>query len=110
MLRMQIAFYGSTPAYRPVLEHHGWSELADELHHLSKTGAWQQMGRLVDDEIFDAFAFIADTPSQLADHLAGRYGRIVDRLQIGFHPAAPDTAAELIASLRDRDRVAATDS
>ena len=30
-VKQQIAFYGSTPAYRPVLELHGWGELQDEL-------------------------------------------------------------------------------
>ena len=40
-VRKQIAFYGSTPAYRKVLELHGWGDLHTELHRLSGRG----MGR-----------------------------------------------------------------
>ena len=43
-VREQIAFYGSTPAYRGVLEHHGWGDLQPELNALSKQGEWKQMG------------------------------------------------------------------
>ena len=43
--RKQIAFYGSTPAYRKVLELHGWGDLHAELHRLSKQGEWDAMGR-----------------------------------------------------------------
>ena len=42
--KQQIAFYGSTPAYRPVLELHGWGDLQDELNALSKQGEWVEMG------------------------------------------------------------------
>ena len=37
LVKQQIAFYGSTPAYRPVLELHGWGELQDALHGMSTT-------------------------------------------------------------------------
>ena len=43
-VRQQIAFYGSTPAYRPVLDLHGWGDLQDELNVLSKQGEWVEMG------------------------------------------------------------------
>ncbi|MDT0470425.1 LLM class flavin-dependent oxidoreductase, partial [Streptomyces gibsoniae] len=42
--RRLLAFYGSTPAYRPVLEVHGWGDLQPELNALSKQGRWQEMG------------------------------------------------------------------
>ena len=54
--RQQIAFYGSTPAYRPVLDLHGWGDLQDELNSLSKQGEWVKMGDLIDDEILTTFA------------------------------------------------------
>ena len=64
--RQQIAFYGSTPAYRPVLELHGWGGLQDELNALSKQGEWVEMGELIDDEILNTFAVVgppeADRP------------------------------------------------
>jgi hypothetical protein len=46
-LRHTIAFYGSTPAYRPVLEHHGMGSLGDELHLLSRAGDWPAMASAV---------------------------------------------------------------
>jgi probable F420-dependent oxidoreductase len=56
----QIAFYASTPAYRPVLELHGWADLQPELNKLSKEGRWTQMGDAIDDDILSAFAVIGD--------------------------------------------------
>ncbi len=77
--RKQIAFYGSTPAYRPVLELHGWGGLQDDLNALSKQGRWDEMGALIDDEILDAFAVVAP-PSDIAPELGRRYGDVIDRI------------------------------
>ena len=52
-VRTQIAFYGSTPAYRPVLECHGWEALQPELNALSKRGRWDEMAGLIDDEVLE---------------------------------------------------------
>jgi probable F420-dependent oxidoreductase len=78
-VRQQIAFYGSTPAYRGVLELHGWNALHDDLHALSKQGRWVEMGKLIDDEILHAFAVVAE-PGQLAAELLRRYRGFVTRL------------------------------
>ncbi|HVX19377.1 MAG TPA: LLM class F420-dependent oxidoreductase [Acidimicrobiales bacterium] len=78
-VRRQIAFYGSTPNYRPVLEHHGWGELQTELNTLSKKGEWEKMGELIDDDILHAFAVVAE-PEQLAAGIAERYAGLVTRL------------------------------
>ena len=32
-MRQQLSFYMSTPAYRAVLELHGWQDVADQLGH-----------------------------------------------------------------------------
>jgi len=77
--RRQIAFYGSTPAYRAVLELHGWGDLQTELNVLSKQGEWAAMGDLVDDEMLRTFAVVAE-PDQLAAGLRARYGDVVDRI------------------------------
>jgi probable F420-dependent oxidoreductase len=77
-VREQIAFYGSTPAYRPVLELHGWGDLQTELNTLSKRGEWVKMGELIDDEILEAFAVVAPI-SEVAAHVKARFADVVDR-------------------------------
>jgi probable F420-dependent oxidoreductase len=77
--RQQIAFYGSTPAYRTVLELHGWGDLQDELNALSKQGEWVKMGTLIDDEILNTFAVVGE-PEQIAPELHKRYGDAVNRI------------------------------
>jgi probable F420-dependent oxidoreductase len=99
-VRRQIAFYGSTPAYRPVLELHGWGELQDELNALSKQGEWEAMGELIDDDVLSTFAVVAE-PSQLADELLARYGTLVDRLSFyAPYKSSPDTWLPVIAALK----------
>jgi probable F420-dependent oxidoreductase len=79
--RRQIAFYGSTPAYWPVLELHGWGELGRELNALSKRGEWAAMGELIDDEVLDTIAVVAE-PDQVAPLLERRFGDVVDRINL----------------------------
>ena len=96
-MRSTIAFYGSTPAYRPVLEHHGWGSLGDELHALSKRGAWSTMGTLIDDDVLHTFAVVGD-PKTVAALATERYCGLVDRVQIGIAPDAP--VNEILDGLR----------
>ena len=72
-VRGQIAFYGSTPAYRGVLVQHGWEDLQPELNRLSKSGAWPEMAKRVSDEMVDAVA-VAGTPEEIAAKLVARCG------------------------------------
>ena len=77
--RQQIAFYGSTPAYKGVLELHGWGGLQEELNALSKQGDWVKMGTLIDDEILNTFAVVG-APESIAPELAARYGDVIQRI------------------------------
>jgi probable F420-dependent oxidoreductase len=77
--RQQIAFYGSTPAYRGVLDIHGWGGLQDELNTLSKQGKWVEMGNLIDDEILNTFAVVGE-PERVAPELHSRYGDVISRI------------------------------
>jgi probable F420-dependent oxidoreductase len=77
--RQQIAFYGSTPAYRPVLDLHGWGDLQDELNSLSKQGEWVKMGDLIDEEILTTFAVMGE-PEAIAPELHRRYGDCIQRI------------------------------
>ncbi len=79
----QIAFYASTPAYRKVLEIHGWGDLGPELTSLSKRGEWEKMGTLITDEMLDAFAIVA-SPKDVPDRLLQRYGGLIDRVVCTF--------------------------
>lgn len=78
-IREQVAFYGSTPAYRPVLEVHGWGDLQTELTALSKQGRWDEMGDLVTDEVLDTFAIVAEADG-VPKALLSRYGDLLDRV------------------------------
>ena len=77
--RQQIAFYGSTPAYRPVLDLHGWGDLQDRLNTLSKQGKWVEMGDLINDEILNTFAVVGE-PESIAPELHHRYGDVIERI------------------------------
>jgi probable F420-dependent oxidoreductase len=77
--RQQISFYGSTPAYRAVLDIHGWGGLQEELNALSKQGEWEKMGTLIDDEILNTFAVVGE-PEQIAPELTERYGDLIQRI------------------------------
>ncbi len=77
--RKQIAFYGSTPAYKTVLDHHGWGDAQIELNRMSKLGQWDAMADVIDQEMLDAFAVVAE-PNNVASELLNRYSHLVDRL------------------------------
>jgi len=80
-VRQQIGFYGSTPAYRPVLELHGWGALQDELNALTKQGAWDRIADLIDDEILHTFAIVG-TPEEAIEEARRRYGDVATRISI----------------------------
>jgi len=79
--REQIAFYASTPSYRPVLDLHGWGDLQGELTALSKAGRWADMGTCIDDEVLAAFAVVAE-PDRVAAELLRRYGDVFTRMHL----------------------------
>ena len=105
--RLRIAFYGSTPAYRGVLEHHGWGEAQTELRDLSLQGRWEEMAAVIDDEMLHTIAAVG-TPGEIAGIVAARYGDLVDRFTVlsvsGGTPTEPEidreAEAELLACLR----------
>lgn len=98
--KQQIAFYGSTPAYRPVLELHGWGGLQDDLNKMSKEGKWTEMGELITDEILHTFAVVAE-PEKVAAGLDERYGDVVQRISF-YAPYAsdPDRWRAVMAQLK----------
>jgi probable F420-dependent oxidoreductase len=98
--RKQIAFYGSTPAYRGVLELHGWGDAQPELTRLSKEGRWADMGDVIDDELLHAFAVVGD-PDAVAKGLRERYEGVLDRITLYTTYEHGDAIApEVLAALR----------
>jgi probable F420-dependent oxidoreductase len=100
-VRRQISFYGSTPAYRPVLELHGWEALQTDLNRLSKEGRWDDMVGLVDDEVVDAMCVVG-SPREVATELLRRYGDVAQRIRFnrpGDVPP-PDRFADLVDAVR----------
>jgi probable F420-dependent oxidoreductase len=82
-VRYRVSFYGSTPAYRPVMELHGWEDLADKLLHMTKTGQWQKMAAEVPDEVLDEFC-VYTTYDKLPKAIEARFGGISDTVEIAF--------------------------
>jgi probable F420-dependent oxidoreductase len=102
-VRKQLAFYGSTPAYRKVLDLHGWGDLHTDLHRLSKQGQWDAMGELVDDDVLAAFAVVAPLPT-LAKALRERCDGAIDRVLPAF-PAeiGEDAVTAVLDEVRAHD-------
>jgi probable F420-dependent oxidoreductase len=98
--REQIAFYGSTPAYRGVLELHGWGGLQTELNALSKEGRWKEMGTLIDDSILHTFAVVAE-PDQIAAGIEERFGDLITRISFyAPYKSDPATWLPVVAALK----------
>ncbi len=98
--RKQLAFYGSTPAYRPTLDCHGWSDLHLELNRLSKQGKWDDMTSLIDDEVLEAIAVVGPR-NEIAGKLRDRLEGIADGVSL-THNRAPDPSqwADVVADLK----------
>jgi probable F420-dependent oxidoreductase len=98
--RKQLAFYGSTPAYSPTLELHGWEDLHKELNRLSKEGRWDEMAGCIDDEILEEIAVVGPR-REIADRLRTRLGGIADAVSL-THNRAPDRDhwADVVADLK----------
>jgi probable F420-dependent oxidoreductase len=95
--RRLLAFYGSTPAYRPVLAAHGWEDLQTELNAMSKQGRWQEMGGLIDDEMMHTIA-ACGTPAEVAARIRDRVDGVSDT--ICLYQSAP-IGLETLAAIVD---------
>jgi probable F420-dependent oxidoreductase len=79
--KKQIAFYASTPAYRGVLDIHGWGDLQPRLTELSRQGRWDEMGDAIDDEMLHTIAIVGD-PVSVGRGLKERWGDRLDRMTL----------------------------
>jgi probable F420-dependent oxidoreductase len=99
-VRGQIAFYGSTPAYRGVLALHGWGDLQTTLNEMSRQGEWVKMGELIDDDVLNAFSVVG-SPEDAGNEVLRRFGDVVHRFGL-YAPYALDDASRqsVVATLR----------
>ena len=96
-----IAFYASTPNYRPVLDVEGWGDLQPELNELSKVGQYSKMRALITDDMVETYGIVG-TPEQCAAKIQSRYGATASDVCCyfpGYQPSQPDIA-DLVAALQ----------
>jgi len=98
-MRQQVAFYGSTPAYKPVLDSIGAGELQPELNAMSKQGRWEAMGAAITDDVLGKFA-VAGDPVALATQIKARYGDIVDRASASYATMGHAERVRFIEAMR----------
>jgi len=99
-VRNLLSFYGSTPAYRPVLDVHGWGDLQPELNALSKRGEWGLMAGLITDEMIETIG-VYGTPDVVAAETMKRFGDC-DRIcaYFPFYQAGDDLIADFVSAMR----------
>jgi probable F420-dependent oxidoreductase len=98
--RRQIAFYGSTPAYKPVLDSIGVGDLQSDLNSMSKQGRWEEMGQLINDDILKEFAVIGE-PSTIAGQIKSRYGDLIDRTSAAYANIEREDRIKIIKELTE---------
>jgi len=98
-VKKQLAFYGSTPAYKPTLDCHGYGDLHPELNRLSKAGRWDDMTDCIDDALLDAIAVVRPR-AEVAAALVERLGDLADGVSL-TNNRAPDPThwADVVAGL-----------
>ncbi|MDG2272810.1 MAG: TIGR03617 family F420-dependent LLM class oxidoreductase [Halioglobus sp.] len=96
----QLGFYASTPAYKPVLEVHGWGDLQTEANQLTREGRWQEMGALITDDILNAFALVSENIEQVPALLNERYGGLVDTWMCTVETGDREQQQRLVADVQ----------
>ena len=99
-VRQRVAFYGSTPGYRHVLDHHGLGALFEALHARARENAWGAMPALVDDDVLALFAVRGPSPAAIADEIRERVGGVADRVSLVGERPDLELWSEIAAALR----------
>lgn len=80
-IRARVAFYASTPAYRPAFDIFGLNDLARELSVLAREQRWEEMPDYISDDVMHTFAVVG-TYDEIADKIVDRFSGVLD--QVGF--------------------------
>ncbi len=97
--RSQIAFYASTPAYRPVLEVHGWEDLQPKLQAMSRDNQWLEMAGLINDEMLHAFA-VTGSVEQVAEQLVARCAGSMDRISPVIYQPDSEQLGTMVSAMK----------
>lgn len=99
-VRARVAFYASTPAYRPCFEIWGYGDLCRELSTLSRAQNWDEMPKLVDDEMLNIFAVVGDYKS-VAGKIVDRYAGVLDNVGFSIEVNSEDDAETLKTMVKE---------
>ncbi|GHD16600.1 LLM class F420-dependent oxidoreductase [Halioglobus japonicus] len=102
-VKAQLGFYASTPAYRPVLELHGWGDLQTEANALTRQGRWDELGNLIDGDILDNFALVCEDLAQMPTAFKSRFGTLIDNWQCTFESGDAETQRQLLTAIRNTE-------
>ena len=91
-IRSQVAFYGSTRSYQPVLDVHGWGDLCARLGEKAAKGKWDEMANEITDEMLEVYC-VSGTFDNIAARIKDRYEGLLDRFAFYF-PYRPGTDDE----------------
>jgi probable F420-dependent oxidoreductase len=80
--RYRIGFYGSTPGYWPVFEHHGLGDLGRKLNAMTKAGEWDKIAAEIDDDTLHLFTAIGRY-DEIASVIEKRFGGLSDTVNPG---------------------------
>ena len=97
-IKYRIGFYASTPAYKTVLDTHGWGDLQPHLNRMTKEGKWDQLPNEISDEMLHAFAAVGE-PLEVARQIKNRFGGIIDRAVLTPN-VSPETLEQQLSILR----------
>ncbi len=100
IIRKQLAFYGSTPAYRAVLDFHGWGDLQGELNVLSKQGLWDEMSTRISDTMLQTLAVVCEKPESIPAALKKSYGGLMDHWMCTVEMQDQDLQMQIIQELQ----------
>lgn len=104
-VRRRIAFYSSTRTYAPVLESHGFQDVAQRLHQMSLNNQWAEMGELIGDEMLEAFTVVGEY-DEIAAKFIQRYGGLLDEVNFTVTTASPaeqEQLKKIIRQLQEQD-------
>jgi len=100
--RNLLGFLYSTPAYWPSLELFGWQEKGQQLLDMTRAGNWQDMPKIINDDMLDKFVPRGDYGS-IADIMRQRYQGLARRITFPMpqDPTNDGLAAAVIARLKE---------